>query len=581
MRWTGDDVGGFQRIRRFFASGQFRDMLRELRWMGCYVSRYRVGVIVYVLMGVVSVGLSLGGSVASKHLIDAVTGFKTTSIGYAAAWMAGMMLTSILVRALYRRLSARINVRVRNELRAELFETILHTDWESLQEFRRGDLLERVNTDAAAVASASVTLIPTFLMALAQFLGSLAVVLFYDPVMALIVLVSVPVSALFSRLLVRRMRQFQQRMRRIDSDILSYNEDAFSNVQTVKAFDVSDHFVQRLHVLQEESYHTAMTYNRFSILTSMLMSLVGLLVYAGCFGWGVYRLWSGAITYGTMTLFLQMSNTVSGAFSSLIGIVPTVISATTSAGRMMELVTLPTEKAAIGTGEGRRFALHLDRVGFAYRCGEPVLRDLSLTVRPGECVAIVGSSGEGKTTLVRLLLDLVSPTEGDIRLTDAATGEEVAVSVRRVCSYVPQGNTLFAGTLADNLRLVKEDATEEEMIAALRCAGAWEFVQKLPKGLESIVGEHGAGFSEGQAQRLSIARAVLKDAPILLLDEATSALDEETERQVLGSLAQTGDRRATIVITHRPQVLSLCDRVYRMDAARLVELPHHRTGEMP
>lgn len=573
-------MGCGQRSTSAPKSGQLRDMVRELRWMGRYVSRYRVGVLIYIVMGIVNVALGLAGSVASKYLIDAVTGFKTASIGYAAALMGGTMLAGIGVRAIYSRLSARINAKVRNEIRAELFEAVLSADWESLQAFRSGDLLNRVNNDAGIVASATVSLLPNFVMALMQFLGALAVVLFYDPVMALIVLVSTPLSVLLSRFLMRRMRHFNQEMRRIDSDILSYNEDAFQNVQTVKAFDVGGHFVERLHRLQGNAYQTQLDYNRFSIFTSSLISLIGMLVYAACFGWGVYRLWGGIITYGTMTLFLQMSHTVSNAFSSLIGTVPTAISAATSAGRMMEITSLPAEKAVIGTGDGRRFTLRLDGVGFAYRGSNTVLQDVSFEVRPGECVAVVGPSGEGKTTLVRLLLDLVAPTAGAVRLLDADSGEEAAVSVRRVCSYVPQGNTLFAGTIADNLRLTKEDATDEELEQALRAAGAWSFVQKLPKRWDTVVGERGTGLSEGQAQRLAIARALLKDAPVLLLDEATSALDVTREQQVLEALKESGERRATIVITHRPSVLAQCDRVYRIDATHLTEIAHEATAEV-
>lgn len=561
-------------------SEQLRDMVRELCWMGRYVSRYRVGVLIYIVMGIVNVALGLAGSVASKYLIDAVTGFKTASIGYAAALMGGTMLAGIGVRAIYSRLSARINAKVRNEIRAELFEAVLAADWESLQAFRSGDLLNRVNNDAGIVASATVSLLPNFVMALMQFLGALAVVLFYDPIMALIVLVSTPLSVLVSRVLMRRMRHFNKEMRRIDSDILSYNEDAFQNVQTVKAFDVGDHFVERLHRLQGNAYQTQLDYNRFSIFTSSLISLIGMLVYAACFGWGVYRLWGGMITYGTMTLFLQMSHTVSNAFSSLIGTVPTAISAATSAGRMMEITSLPAETAAVGTGDGRRFALQLDNVAFAYRGGDTVLQNVSFAVRPGECVAIVGPSGEGKTTLVRLLLDLVAPTSGAVRLLDADSGEEAAVSVRRVCAYVPQGNTLFAGTIADNLRLVKADATDEELEQALSAAGAWSFVQKLPSGMDSPLGEHGGGLSEGQAQRLAIARALLKDAPILLLDEATSALDVKREQEVLESLKASGERRATIVITHRPSVLAQCDRIYRVDATHVTEISREAAAEV-
>lgn len=555
------------------AAGSLQDMWRELRWMWRYVRRYRGSVAVYLLVGIISVSMGLGGSVASKYLIDAVTGFKTASIARAAVAMGGMLLLGIAVRAVYKRLSARILVKVRNEMRAELFERILHADWEGMQQFRSGDLLNRVNVDAQRVASASVTMLPGFLIACIQFCGALGVLLYYDPVMALIVLVSVPLSVVFSKLLVRRMRQYNRELRRLDSDILSYNEDAFRNLQTVKAFDAEGQFADRMQGLQSDAYETYLQYNRFSVLTSALLSLIGLLVYAGCFGWGVYRLWGGAITYGTMTLFLQMSNTVSGAFSSMVSTVPTAIEATTSAGRMMEIAALPLQREAFGEEDGRCFSLHLEDVSFAYCGGETVLRDVSLAVHPGEMIAVVGPSGEGKTTLVRLMLDLVAPTKGRVRLTDDATGEEAPVSVRRVCAYVPQGNTLFAGTLAENLRLTRPDATDEQLIAALKDADAWEFVQKLPEGLDTPVGEHGAGFSEGQAQRLAIARALLRDAPILFLDEATSALDEQTEQRVLRHLAASDKPRVTVVITHRPGVLPLCDRVYRIDATRLTELP--------
>lgn len=565
-------MGTFQRVRQRLAAGQLRRTWQELRWIGHYVVRWRGGVALYFLAGVVSVLTALFSSVSSKYLVDAVMERQSAAIGPAAVLMVGMLLLSVSVKALSSRISARIHGRVRNELRAEAFERVLQAQWEPLQAFRSGDLLNRLSTDTATVASAAVTLLPSVLIALVQCVGALAVILAYDPVMALIVLVSVPVSAVVSRLLVRRMRHYSQAMRRMDSELMAYNEDTLRNVQTVKAFDVGAHFTDRLGGLQERAYSLILDYNRLSILTSVVMSLVGILVYAACFGWCVYRLWGGAITYGTMTLFLQLSGTVSNAFSSLIGAVPTTITAATSAGRMMELYTLPRETAVPSVAADRRLRLRLDRVGFAYAGGEPVLQDVSLQVNAGEMIAIVGPSGEGKTTLLRLLLGLVSPSEGAVRLEDADTADVLADSVRRICAYVPQGNTLFAGTVADNLRLTREDATDAELEQALRAADAWEFVQALPEGINSPVGEHGGGFSEGQAQRLSIARALVKQAPILILDEATSALDAPREAAVLQALAADNPTRMTIVVTHRTGVLPLCDRVYRVDKGRLHEV---------
>lgn len=551
------------------AVDQFRAMWRELRWIGGCVRRYRSQVAAYLFMGLLCVGMGLGSSVASKYLIDAVTGADAARLPTAAALMAGLMLGNVGIKLLYRRLGATVFVRVRREMRAGLFDKILCADWERLGDFRSGDLLNRLSTDAAQVAEAAVSLLPDFVLSFLQFAGALVIVLVYDPVMALIVFVSVPLSALLSRMLVRRMRQHSRRMRQLDSDILSYNEDTLGNLQTVKAFAVGDRFSDRMLNLQQQADDAYLSYNRFSLLTSLLMSVIGLLSYACCFGWSVWRLWTGTITYGTMTLFLQMANSVSGSFTGLIRTVPTAVSACTAAGRLMEVLEVPNEPLTAAPYCGGAVNLHMERITFAYRQSPPTLQEVSLDIRAGETVAIVGPSGKGKTTLLRVLLELVTPTAGRVWLEPCDPKTPPPAAIRTACAYVPQGNTLFAGTIAENLRITAPDATEPQMVAALKAAAAWEFVQALPQGLDTPVGEHGTGFSEGQAQRLAIARALLKQAPILLLDEATAALDAETEQQVLKSLSATGADRATLVITHRPGVLELCDRVYRLENGSL------------
>jgi ABC-type bacteriocin/lantibiotic exporter with double-glycine peptidase domain len=316
-------------------------------------------------------------------------------------------------------------------------------------------------------------------------------------------------------------------------------------------------------------------FQKMSVVTSLLLTSVGLLVSYFSYGWGIYRVWSGAITYGTMTMFLGLSGTLTGTLSSLTSLVPTAIALTTSAGRLMDIVEMPREDYS-GEDEVFRFArqnrqkgigLQIRDMSYGYQNGTEVFAHADLEAYPGEIVALVGPSGEGKTTMLRLLLSLM-PVQGGSAAVCAAdpehAGEKLPLgpATRKLFSYVPQGNTMFSGTIAENMRNGKPDATDEEIIEVLKLSCAWEFVERLPEGIHSRIGERGCGFSEGQAQRLSIARALLRRSPILLLDEATSALDVAIERRVLRNIMHDDAPRTCIVTTHRPTVLQLCTRVY-------------------
>ena len=303
------------------------------------------------------------------------------------------------------------------------------------------------------------------------------------------------------------------------------------------------------------------------------MSIVGLLVSAGCFGWGVYRLWTHAISYGVMMMFLQLTTMLRSAFSSLIGLVPTAVSITTSAGRLMAIADLPEEPGArerVSVPEP--CTVELRDVTFAYPGGEPVLERVDFRAGPGEVVALTGASGEGKTTMIRLMLGLVRPEGGSVCLA-GADGQclPVTAATRAAFSYVPQGNTVFAGTIADNLRMVRPEATDAELIAALETACAYDFVSQLPDGIYARTGELGHGLSEGQAQRIAVARAVLCGAPVLLLDEATSALDEATEQRMLQNLMRSGSVRTCVLITHRAATAERCPRRYALRGTHLTE----------
>ncbi len=553
-----------------------RSMLREWRWMLRYVRRYWAGVLTYILIGLLEVGLGLIISLAGKGLVDTVVAHDSSRIFSTVAGIALLTVGQLIAGAATSRISARIQIRVVNELREDMFTRLLSARWEPLEAYHSGEVLNRLEGDVNTVAGGVVGFVPTCITRAAQLLGVFCIIFYYDPMMALLSLLSAPVLLLTGRWTLRIMRKRQQEIRQVNGRILSFNEEVLQNIQLVKAFDLRREQLRRLETLLGEYRTLRLEYSRLSVVLNLLLSFTGMVVSYLCYGWGVYQLWNGAITFGVMTMFLQLSGTLTGTFATLVGLAPTAVSAATSPGRLMELEQLPTETDA----DAARALELADRaaqtgltltaadVAFTYReASRPTLQGVSFQVCPGETVALVGPSGEGKTTLLKLLLGLLSPDSGQLTLSAGGLSLPVSDSTRRLCAYVPQGNGIFSGTVAENLRLVRPDAAETQLWAALAAADAREFVAALPQGLDTPLTEKGANLSEGQRQRIAIARALLRDAPLLILDEATSALDAAAERRVLEGIMAQDPLRICVVTTHRESLLSYADRVYRVEQA--------------
>ncbi|MDY3002546.1 MAG: ABC transporter ATP-binding protein [Romboutsia timonensis] len=560
-------------------NGMLKEMYIEGKWIAKYIYKYKWGVVFYIFLGILGTILGLISSVFSKNLIDAVTGHDSENIGVIIATIIGMGLGSIILEAVTGRISAKINIKVGNEIRADIYDKIINTDWESMSSFHSGDLLTRLTGDATTVADSVLGWIPNLITKLVQFICIFAVIMYYDPTMAVLSLLSAPITILVSKSLMLKMRKFNKASREISSEMMAFNEETFQNLQSIKAFNLINVFSNRLRGVQEKAKKVGLEYNKFSIYTYCFMSVVGMIVYYSCFGWGVYRLWTGHITYGTMTLFLQLSSKLSSSFSDLINVVPSAIGATTAAGRIMEVVELPRENikddSIVDTMctnlDDNGISVKVEDGYFKYLNSEKVVLDnANIEANPSEIIALVGPSGEGKSTMMRILLGLTNLKSGKATLKDeSGLNCHISASSRKLMAYVPQEKTMFSGTIAENMRMVKGDATDEEIINALKDACAYDFVEKLPEGIYSSIGERGLGFSEGQNQRLSIARALLRNSPILLLDEATSALDVDTERRVLKNIMDSNKKRTCIVTTHRPSVLNMCNRVYRIYQSRV------------
>ena len=380
-----------------------------------------------------------------------------------------------------------------------------------------------------------------------------------------------------SRYLVRKQREYRKKVMETTSELYTFETESLYNIDTIKSFGATDIFGMRLDGLQLHFKNIVLAWNMFQIRTDIFMTVLSLVIEYIAYGYALFLLWGSRITYGTMVLFLQQRSNLSGAFNKVVGIIPSFISSSVSAHRIRELMDMPQEphrEDAIPEAfrEGG-LTIRMKDVAFAYETGEPVILRSDFLAAPGQITALVGPSGEGKTTVLRLLLGMVHPQEGQAVLS-SADGQtlEVCADSRSLISYVPQGNSLLSGSIAENMRLAKADATDGEIVAALDLTCAWDFVNKLPDGIHSSVRERGRGLSEGQAQRVAIARALLRDAPVVLLDEATSALDVDTERKVLRNILQKRPDRTIVITTHRPTVLSMCDKVYRVVDTRITAL---------
>ena len=566
--------------------GTFSEIIDDWKWIFSYSARYKGAIAFYVILGIFSTSMGLVSSIASKYMIDIITGYETSKLWVMILIMVGSTVFSLAFSSIISRISTKLSIDINNDIQADIFDKIVDADWLSLNKYSNGDILNRFNGDIGTVSSNAISWLPTIIIAVYNFVATFFVIMHYDWIMAVIALGSAPVMLLMSRFMIKKQRDYSKKVREMSSQLMTFEVEAFYNFDTIKSFGVAPHYSKKMRWWQGKFRDISLKYNLFSIKTNIFMSILGTVVQFAAFGYCLFRLWTNDITYGTMTLFLQQRSNLSSAFNSVVSIIPAFLNSSVSAHRIRELVELPKEVHIPESGEmdkysDKGFEVRMDDVNFSYVEGTRVITDSAFRAKPGEIVALVGPSGEGKTTMIRLILGLIRPEDGGVKLR-ASGGQEIEMNAetRHLFAYVPQGNTILSGTIAENMRMVKEDATDEEIVEALKVACAWDFVEKLPQQINNSVGERGRGLSEGQAQRIAIARAVLRDAPILLLDEATSALDVTTERTVLRNIVKQHPNKTCIVTTHRPSVLNLCQRVYRVMETHVTELNEEESSRM-
>ncbi len=552
-----------------------QNMIVEWKWIFFYAKKYKFALLLYILLGVIATVMSLGVSVVSKHLIDSVVDKDNETILSYALMTIGFVVFQHVFQSLTSYVTAVVSSRTCNEIRESIYSHVVKAQWEEISPFHSGDILNRLESDTQTVSNAIINFIPNVISKSVQFLGALAIVLYYDKAMALIALMSAPLMFLSSRFLIRTIREYSKQSREVNGKVLSFTEESVQNLLTIKAFDLTREYIKKFGRILEEHRIIKLSYEKFSIIMTLVLSLAGVIVSYSCYGWGVYRLWQGMITFGTMTLFIQLSGQLTASFGALASLVPLAVSNATSAGRVMEMADLPVEQDADSEKadafykktKGTGVSIVFDGVSFKYKNGEEkVIHGASFKINPGETVAFVGPSGEGKTTLLKLLLGIMPVTEGELLL-KAGDGETIKISdsTRRFCSYVPQGINIFSGTIRENLTMAKPDASDEEINRVIKAAAIDRLIYSLPEGLDTPINERGGNFSQGQLQRMAIARALLKDSTILIMDEATSALDVNTEKKVLERIMVADPSKICIFTTHRASMLEYCDRVFLVE----------------
>lgn len=551
------------KLKKVFVSPALGDIVRWSR-------PARLGVAGICLTDAVNALCSLGTTLCTRELIDAATGRE-----WAPLRLYGILLVSVAALELmnaygHRLLKRRTEAKLYNHLCAQTLTQILDKQYAGMESYHSGELVSRVQGDVSLVRNGIVGVLPKLVAMLVSFFGAAAILISMDWRFAFALVALGVVGAWMLAVLRHPMKRRQANVRKLEGSIQAMLQETLQNLRLVKASGSEARMVDKLRGRQEHYYDTVMEQTAFSAKVNLGIGTLYHVSWLFCMLWGGWGIYRGVLTYGSLAAIIRLVGEIQAPIGEAAELAAQALYTVTSAERLKELLDLPDEEEAPNISGRELYEslrdIHAEHLTFSYgRESDNVLENAELTIRPGSFVALTGASGGGKSTLFQLLLGIYHPTGGSLNFRFADHTEPASRRTRPLFTYVPQGNTLFSGTLRENFSMFSQGTTDEEIMDAARVACIDELVEQLEDGLDTVIGERGVGLSEGQAQRVAVARALLSRAPILLLDEATSALDEQTEALLLSHLEDLRDRGqelTCLIVTHRRAALSICD--YRL-----------------
>lgn len=541
-----------------------KSALKYLRWLYQHSEGVRGRLVANVLLGILSVGLNLLFIFICKRIVDIATGVVQGDIIQHTIMVLVVILLRLGVTALNVRIEALASSKLNFIIRQDLYSNLLNSEWAGKELRHSGDTLNRLETDVNNVVSVIGSDAPQFITTLVQLVAATVFLCLMQWKLALLLVVMTPLFLGFSKLFFRKLRVMTRGIRDTESQVQSHLQESLQHRVVIKSMESESRMEDRLEELQSLEYGQVVKRTRLNVFARTIVGAAFSFGYIAAFLWGAFGIWKGALTFGIMTAFLQLVGQIQRPVVNMTHQIPSFVNATASIDRLMELEDAPRGESGTGHYMEGPAGIKVEHLSFHYPDStEDVIKDLSFDFPPGSRTAVVGETGVGKSTLVRIFLSLLKPDKGDVFIYDAHG--QVHVSARTRCNmvYVPQGNSLFSGTIRDNLHIGDPEASEEKMWSALNTAAA-EFVKDLPDGLDTICGEGGAGLSEGQAQRIAIARGLLRPGSILLLDEFSASLDPETEARLMNNLSKEAAGKTMIFIAHREKVMASCERTLRL-----------------
>lgn len=547
---------------------------KTLHWIYKDTRNYLPAVgLIAVLSAAVSVGYILL-AYFSSYVIDIATGQKSGNITLYIGLLFGLILLQAVLYVLNSSLRVRVTGKIEMALKGQMFLSLTQKEYSGIAPLHSGDILNRFTSDVEVVVGGVVGIVPSAVSLFSRLIAALAVLISMSPELTVVIIIIGIVVGFAARIYSKYFKGIHKKVQSAMGETRSYMQECTENIVVVKTFGSAGTFHEKLKSLMTRVYKLKLRRNLISNIANIAVFLLFTGGYYAALSWGAFMVDRAAITYGTLMALLSIVSQVRAPITNMSGLIPQYYSALASAERIMELQCLPDEPKTLPQTDTARLyeklsAVRLQNVSFRYgKKNNEVLKSADMTLKKGTLTALVGGSGEGKSTIFRLLLGLYHPNEGTLFLKTDEKTIPIDATVRGLFAYVPQGNMILSGTIAENIRFCNLSADDEALLNAAKCADLYDFVQSLPNGFDTVIGERGLGLSEGQIQRISIARAVLSGAPILLLDECTSSLDEKTEKTVLQNIKAMTDR-TVLIISHRPAALSVCDKIYRLSGGIL------------